>query len=250
MTALDRGLIVDTMVTTSAAEEAAASRRQRVVTLAIGAVGAQVLFVGAALVLGALEGHGYQAARHDVSDLGALTAHHVAIWLPVMGITGALTMAFAVGALRPALSRPHLPPPISAWLVAVSLPALDNLGDAFFRLDCRMADAGCTTAAATASWHGKMHYAVFFLAAIPTLVAPFALARRMARLEEWIDLARPVQRFGFVVIASFVVTLATADTTVQGWTQRGLILIVCGGIAALAVLVVRRSNPAVSRRPG
>src|SRR4051812_10835630 len=102
MTALARGRIVGTMVTTSAVEEAAASRRQRVVTLAMGAVGAQVLFVGAALVLGALEGHGYQAARHDVSDLGALTAHHIAIWLPVMGITGALTMAFAVGALRPA----------------------------------------------------------------------------------------------------------------------------------------------------
>jgi len=230
------------MVTTRAVEETGTSRRQRVVALCIGAVVAQVLFIGAALVLGALEGHGYQAARHDVSDLGALTAHHVAIWLPVMGITGALTMAFAIGALRPALARPQLGPPIAAWLVAVSLPALDNLGDAFFRLDCRMADAACTTSAATASWHGKMHYAVFFFAAIPTLIAPFALARRMARLTEWIDLAPAVRRYGFVVIAGFVVTLATTDTSVQGWTQRGLIAIVCGGIAALAIQVIRRSG--------
>jgi uncharacterized protein DUF998 len=240
MTAVASGRTVGIMVTTRTVEQAGAGRRQRVVALCIGAVVAQVLFVGAALVVGALEGHGYQAARHDVSDLGALTAHHVAIWLPVMGITGALTMAFAIGALRPALSRPDLGPPMSAWLVAVSLPALDNLGDAFFRLDCRIADAGCTAAASTASWHGKMHYAVFFLAAIPTLIAPFALARRMARLTEWIDLAPAVRRFGFLVIAGFVVTLATTDTGVQGWTQRGLIAIVCGGIVALALQVVRR----------
>ena len=230
------------MVTTRTLEEAGAGLRQRVVALCIGAVVAQVLFIGAALVVGAIEGHGYQPARHDVSDLGALTAHHVAIWLAVMGITGALTMAFAIGALRPAMTRPNLGPPIAAWLVAISLPALDNLGDAFFRLDCRMADAGCTAAASTSSWHGKMHYAVFFFAAIPTLITPFALARRMARLTEWIDLARSVQRYGFVVIAGFVVTLATADASVQGWTQRGLIVIVCGGIAALAVQVIRRSG--------
>src|SRR6185295_1007568 len=102
--------------------------------------------------------------------------------LAIEGVSGVLTMAFAVGALRPALG-------IAGWLVAVSLPALDNLGDVFFRLDCRAADAGCSASQATASWHGKMHIAVFLIAAIPTLIAPFVLSRRMAAVDGWRDLA-------------------------------------------------------------
>ena len=51
-------------------------RNRTVVALAIAAVAAQVLFVGGWLIGGAIEGHGYSAGRHDISDLTALTAHH------------------------------------------------------------------------------------------------------------------------------------------------------------------------------
>ncbi|MBV9932719.1 MAG: DUF998 domain-containing protein [Actinobacteria bacterium] len=209
--------------------------------LAVGAVAAQVLFIGGVFVIGAIEGHGYRPGRHDVSDLGALTAHHAAVWQAVVAISGALTIAFAIGALRPALTRANLGPALSAWLVALSLPALDNLGDTFFRLDCRMADAGCTSAAATTSWHAKMHVIVFFVALLPTLVAPFALARRMARLDDWRELARPARIFGLAVVATLALTVVTSGSDVQGWTQRLAIVTVCTGIAALAAQVIRRS---------
>jgi hypothetical protein len=212
------------------------------VKLALGAIAGQAIFVGGWIVVGALEGHGYSSARHDVSDLGALTAHHAGPWLAALAISGLLTMAFAVGALRPALSVPGQPGPIGAWLVALSLPALDNLGDVFFRLDCRAADAGCSSSDAAASWHGKLHIAVFLLALIPTLVAPFALSRRFRVVDGWHDLAGPAKVFGFVLIAGFVLTGALQGTAVQGAAQRVLILIVVAGLVALALRIRRLAS--------
>lgn len=90
--------------------------------LARGAIAAQVLFISGWLVLGAVEGHGYSAGRHDISDLSALTAQHPWIDLATAGIAGALTMAFALLALRPALTLQQRRTPISAWLVALPLP--------------------------------------------------------------------------------------------------------------------------------
>src|SRR5438270_6718022 len=115
-----------------------AQTNKRVAWLASGAIAAQVLFVAGWLVGGSIEGHGYSPMRHDISDLGALTAHHT--WLAVgsLGISGGLTMAFALAALRPTFG----PGTAGAWLVALSLPSLDGMSDAFFRLDCRAADTG------------------------------------------------------------------------------------------------------------
>jgi hypothetical protein len=42
---------------------------------------------------------------------------------------------------------------------------LDNLSDAFFRLDCQAADPACTPAAAASSWHGKVHLVVGLVSA-------------------------------------------------------------------------------------
>jgi hypothetical protein len=55
---------------------------------------------------------------------------------------------------------------------------LDNLSDVF-RLDCRAADQGCTTAAAASSWHGRVHLAAGLLGGIATIAAPYVPATRM-----------------------------------------------------------------------
>ena len=205
-----------------------------------GAIGGQVLFVAGWFLLGLIEGGGYSAGRHDVSDLSALGADHAAVMLVVTGVSGALTMAFALGALRPALEVPAKRGAVAAWLVALSLPSLDNLSDVFFRLDCRAADAGCTMAAATASWHGRLHVIMFVIAAVATIAAPFALARRMGDLPSWGAFARTTRTFGIAVVAGLVITAATSGTGLQGWTQRGVIVFVCSGLCVLAVAVARR----------
>jgi len=216
---------------------------QRRILVAWAAIAGQLVFVGGWLVLGLLEGHGYAPGRHDISDLAALTAHDATLDRLTLLVSGAVTIAFALS-LRADLGR-------AAWLLALSLPGLDNLSDAFFRLDCRAADAGCGVAEATASWHGKVHIAAFAVAAIATIIAPFVLARRMRRTADWSGLARPTRNFGFMVIASLMVAMGSSGTALQGWTQRGAALLVVAGVALLAWHVVRlesgTSRPAAVR---
>jgi hypothetical protein len=203
----------------------------------LAAIVGQILFVAGWLLAGAIEGDGYSAARHDISDLAALTAHHP--WLPLAteGIAGAATLAFVIWALRPSLTAPGLRVPVSAWLVALSLPVLDDLGDVFFRLDCRAADAGCSTSQAAASWHGKAHLIVFAVAALATVVAPFALSHRMQRLDRWRALSRPTRRFGVLIIAALLVVGASSGTAVQGTMQRLAATFVSLAIVPLALHV-------------
>ena len=202
--------------------------------LAWAVIAAQLLFLGGMLVLGAIEGHGYSAGRHDISDLGALTAHHATAARLIVGIAGAVTIAFALLVLRPSLRSAAGREPVGTWLVALSLPGFDTMSDAFFRLDCRAADTGCTMAEATASWHGKAHIACFVIAALATVAAPFVLAHRMRRVDGWQDLAVPTRIFGVLTIVALAVTGASTGTAAQGWTQRGAIVLVALGIGALA----------------
>lgn len=204
-----------------------------------------MLFISGWLVLGAVEGNGYSAGRHDISDLSALTAQHPWIDLATVGIAGALTMAFALLALRPALTLQERRTPICVWLVALSLPSLDGIGDVFFRLDCRAVDVGCSTSAAISSWHGKAHVIVFLIALVPTLAAPFALAHRMKLLPDWRDLARPARALGVLAFIGLGTSVPLQGTGAQGWSQRVLAALLSLGVAALAVRVLRlaRSTP-------
>ena len=67
--------------------------RVLMVRLAWAAIAAEVVFVAGWLVLGAIEGHGYSPGRHDISDLGAPTAHHVWLNALTLLISGALTFS-------------------------------------------------------------------------------------------------------------------------------------------------------------
>ncbi|HWD79147.1 MAG TPA: DUF998 domain-containing protein [Kribbella sp.] len=213
----------------------------RTAGLSAAAIAAQGVFVAGWAILGAIEGNGYDAGRHDISDLAALTAQH-ATWARVsLGLSGGLTIAFALLALRPSL-RLAGRESIGAWLLALSLPGWDGLSDAFFRLDCRAADAGCTSAAAFGSWHAKIHLISFVIAALATVVAPFLLSRRMRALPDWQDLSGPTRVAGFVVIALLAVTALTTGTAVQGWTQRAAAVLVCCGVALLAWRVLRLNS--------
>ena len=206
--------------------------------LAWGAIVAQVIFVAGWVLLGAIEGHGYSAARHDISDLGALTAHHVVPNLTTLGVSGLITMAFALFALRPLLGG------LGPWLVALSLPSLDNLSDTFFRLDCRAADRGCSASVASASWHGTIHVMVALVAGIATIAAPFVLSRRMRAVDGWRDLAIPTRNFGVAFVLIIIAVLVSQSTSLQGATQRLAAVFVCAGIAVLAwrVIVLTRSR--------
>lgn len=210
--------------------------------LAGGAIGAQVVFTGGWLLGDALQDAPYSAARDPISDLGALTARHAWVILTAQGIAGALTIAFAIFALRPAMAVSGRRAAIGPWLVAGSILGLDNLSDAFFRLDCRVADPGCASVA-IASWHAEIHDVAAVIGVALAVAAPFALARRMRLAAAWRDRARPALAFGvlFALIAGGYVALAGSDG--GGYAQRGLVAIGSAGVVLLALRVRALSSP-------
>lgn len=189
------------------------------------------------LVAGALQAGDYSVARDDVSDLAALTAQHPWVMLTAGGIAGALTILFALFALRPALTVPGRGTALGAWLLAGSLMGLDNLSDTFFRLDCRAADPGCTTSVAMNSWHGTIHGVVGAVTAIATIAAVFALAFRMRRADGWRDLARPTFLFGLLFLVVLIAYAALERKTGGGYMQRAAIVLLSVGVATLALRV-------------
>ena len=68
------------------------------------AVAAVILFNAAWLVAGWVQGPPYSAALHDISDLGALSARAPWLMLVPEASAGVLTIAFALGGLRPAMA--------------------------------------------------------------------------------------------------------------------------------------------------
>ena len=209
----------------------------RTTWLASGAIAGVVVFNLGWLVAGALQTGGYSVAVHDVSDLAALTAQAPWVMLLGNGLAGVLTIGFALFALRPALAVPGRGPALGAWLLAASLIGLDNLSDAFFRLDCRAADQGCSAAAAASSWHGRTHLAVGLLSGIATIVLPFVLAARMRHADGWRDLARPTILAGSLLVAVLAAYVAFEGKTGGGYLQRAAIVLFSAGVVTLALRV-------------
>jgi hypothetical protein len=206
--------------------------------LAWGAIAGQILVTLAWLIGGVIQGGGYSVAADDISDLGALTADQP--WLILIGqaVSGALTMAFAIVAVRPALAVAGRRAPVSAWLVALSAAGLDDLSDAFFRLDCRAADLGCTEAVAMSSWHGTIHGHVGTLTFAILVIAPFALARRMQFVPGWRTLARPALGYGLVLLAAVTAYVLLSISTGGGYAQRAVALLGSAGVIVLALRVL------------
>jgi hypothetical protein len=204
--------------------------------LAWAAIVAQVVFTAGWVVGDALQDAPYSPARDPISDLGALTAQHAWVILTAQGIAGVLTIAFAIGALRPAMAVSGRRSAIGPWLVAGSVLGLDNLSDAFFRLDCRAADPGCATLA-IASWHAEIHDLVAVVSVLLAVAAPFALARRMRLAAAWRDRAGAALAFGvvFALVAAGYAVLTGMDG--GGYAQRALVAVGSAGIVLLALRV-------------
>jgi hypothetical protein len=141
-------------------------------------------------------------------------------------------------ALNSALAVPGHRGGVSGWLVALSAVGLDDLSDAFFRLNCRVADVGCTEAVATASWHGAIHAAVGTVSFMILVMAPFALARRMQMVPGWRSLAGPTLVYGLVLLAVTAAYVLLRTSSSGGYAQRAVALLGSSGVILLAMRVL------------
>jgi hypothetical membrane protein len=218
--------------------------------LARAAIAGQALVTAAWLIGETVQTGGYSVAGHDISDLGALTADHPWIILIAQGVSGVFTMTFALLVLRPALAARGHYGAISAWLVALSAAGLDDLSDAFFRLDCRAADPGCTEMVATSSWHGAIHGIVGSVTFVILVIAPFALARRMRLVPAWRSLAGPAFGYGVLLLLSVSIYAALSLTAVAGYAQRAVALLGSLGVIVLALRVLSTTDARPDRSTG
>jgi hypothetical protein len=190
-----------------------------------------VVFHAGWVIVGALQGPGYSAARDAISELSALTARHAAIMLLVNGVTGALLMFFAVAGFGAALPRTSART-VSVAMLAFTPLGFDELSDAFFRLNCQARD-GCTEWQEIASWHGAVHAVVGIATIFVLMAAPFVVARTLRRLPEWSDLARPS------VVLGVAIDLAVASAAVPHWGGGGQRLAMIAASVWIVLLAMR-----------
>ena len=181
--------------------------RPRLRALAVVAIAAQVVFVAAWIVAGALE-DGYSATDSHVSELGAADAGHA--WIVNGGILvlGAGFASVAAGLAIVLRGRPWARVAPALFVACAVLTA----AGALMTLDCRFSvDAACEARqdAGALSWH---HYGHSWVSALipPLLVAtPFALARA----ERPSRLARITFASGVAGFVLWLISLAASGET-------------------------------------
>jgi hypothetical membrane protein len=181
---------------------------------------APVAFTVGWLLGGLAQPPAFSVLRHDVSDLGALTADRPWLYNQIgANLTGLLVLGLALGLWRVL--------PNQLWAhVGVAALAVSGAGqflDGFLRLDCREIDAGCDDR--TVSWHGLSHGIETVVTLASVLVAMFALAKAFERTERWADLRTPsfiagvgaaVTLFGLLPVGSGLAVLV-ASTIYFAW---------------------------------
>ena len=212
---------------------------------ALACVFGQIVFTVGWLLAGLLQDDSYSIARHDISDTGAVGAPHAWVLLVTQGIAGACTLAFVIVAFRPAMAGVR-GRNLSSVLVAVPLGVV-YLMDAFFRLDCRIAD-GCTPQQTTSSWHGITHAASGVVLLLFLLVAPHLVARCLRRTPDWAALARPSVLLGVAIDLTAIAYIVLDGKNGAGYAQRVLVLLASAWVALLALRVVRLSSRRVQRQ--
>jgi hypothetical membrane protein len=209
------------------------ARADSTVVLAWLGVVAQAVFIGGWLVAGLVQ-TGYSIAEDDISDLGALTADHNWIYNRTVSLSGLLTLALVVALHR---RLPRTKRTVVA-LGALTVFAVGDLLDGFFRLDCYKT-AACQQRVADHLISGRhiAHGIESGFTILALLVTPFLLAGVLAKAERWRSLVLPTRLFGALGVASVVAYFAAPD--LGGISER---VLAAGFSVWLAVLGVRAAT--------
>ncbi len=204
------------------------------------AIAAQVIFVLSWLVAAAWQGPRYSVLAHSISDMYAKTAPGAAFLIIVFTLCGAITMWFAWRSVRPALHPGGRLATAGSALLALSIFGLGNLLTATERLDCRLADPGCTAARQLSNVGGMLDDVLSTAGILLFVTAGFLLAGAMKRTPGWQASARQARWCMAAMIVFFACDGLTQSAGLSGLFERLLALTGAAWIALLARGVSQR----------
>ncbi|HET7764973.1 MAG TPA: DUF998 domain-containing protein [Burkholderiales bacterium] len=211
-------------------------------TMAAGLLGA-VLMTSGWILAGFLQPASYSWTAQEISDLGALTAHHARVWNLADSLSGVLIAAFAVGLYRIVGSRR------SGRIAALSVGVvgIGSVLDGFLREDCPLStSAACRRRAETVglSWHHQAHDIESIVVFAAMLIGPFMLAKVFRRANELRGLRAFSLEVGIALSAATGAYLALSGRAGGGVAERAMALIYSGWVAVLAIAMLRRPQAA------
>ena len=159
---------------------------------------APITFIAGWLLGGLAQPDEYSLVDHDISDLGALTAHRPWLYNQIgSNLTGLFIVALSLGLWRTVGTR------LSARIgvTALAVFGVGTFLDGLLRLDCRKIDAGCDR---SASWHGTAHLVETGFTVLGVFVAVFALALAFRKSASWHDLWVVTLAAGILAIVALV----------------------------------------------
>ena len=201
-------------------------------------IAGQVLFVLSFLVAGLWQGERYSVLEHTISDMYADGAPHGLLLALLIAVSGAATIAFALGAWHPTFRSAGRYGTASTALLVLSITARGDLLAPFEREGCRLADPGCS--ASDQMTAGGIADAVLSTIGILAMLAFLLVAAAaMRRTHGWETWARPTRwvAVGFVVL--LVAYLAAESISLGGLVQRALATYTVGFVAVVAVRILR-----------
>lgn len=196
---------------------------------------ANIVFVSAWLLAAVWQGPGYSVAEHTISDMYADGAPGA--WFLVLTFTlcGAAVLLFAFRSLWPALRSAGRPARVGTILLGLSIFGLGDLLSVFEQQGCRLADAGCTPDAQSATFGGAADATLSTFGAFALPVCGFFLAAAMKRLPEWRSVARPTCYAAIGLFALLLLDGLLGGVELGGFGER---LFALGGAAWITVLAV------------
>ena len=203
---------------------------------------AQVAFVGSWLVAASWQGQHYSSLAHDISDMYAMGAPYGAFVVVVFTLCGAATILFAWLSLWPSLRAGGWRAAVGSGLLGLSIIGLGNLLSPFERVACRMADAGCTEAAQSATLGGKLDAAISLFGLVMFVAAGFFLASAMKRVPGWGRWAWPTRWVAVSVLVLVVAAGLGSAVGLFGLFERLVAATCASGVALLAWGVLQRAR--------
>ena len=211
-------------------------------------IAGQVLFVLSFLVAGLWQGDRYSVLEHTISDMYADGAPHGLLLALLIAVSGAATIAFALGAWHPTFRSTGRYGTASTVLLVLSIPALGDLLAPLEREGCRLADPGCSVSDQMTT--GGVADVVLSSVGISAMIAFLLVAATaMRRAHGWGRWATPTRwvAVGFVVL--LLAYLAADSIELGGLVQRALATytVMFVFVAGLRIL---RAEPASSLGTG